>query len=239
MPKLIFDIETIGEDFDSLDQETQDSLTRWIKREAEDDDDYNVKLKDVKEKLGFSPLTGEIVVLGVLDYESDKGVVYYSAPGQDFEEYDQGSFIFKQAAEEEMLKRFWEGAVKYQEFISFNGRTFDAPFIIARSAKYNIKPTKDLMSNRYLNSQNFSAKHIDLLDQLTFYGAVQRRGNLHLWCRFFEIESPKGKGVSGDEVSGLYAKGEYQKIAEYNSWDLRATMELYERWRKYFCGGIG
>ena len=30
--KLIFDIETIGVDFDALDETTQDSLTRWIKK---------------------------------------------------------------------------------------------------------------------------------------------------------------------------------------------------------------
>lgn len=234
MPKLIFDIETIGENFDALDPESQDALTRWIKREAEDDDDYRVKLKDVKEKLGFSPLTGEIVVIGVLDYEKNKAVVYYSASGQNIEEYKKDNVTFKQATEEEMLKKFWEGAAKYQEFISFNGRSFDAPFLVIRSAKYGLKPTKDLMSNRYVNSQKFDAKHIDLLDQLTFYGALQRRGSLHLWCRHFGIKSPKAQGITGDEVSQLYANAEYKKIAEYNSWDLLATKELYEKWRNYF-----
>ena len=91
------------------------------------------------------------------------------------------------------------------------------------------------MSNRYLGSQRFDAKHIDLMDQLSFYGAVwQRKGSLHLWCRLFGIKSPKGQGVNGDEVSGLYAKGEYKKIAEYNSWDLEATKKLYERWQEYY-----
>ena len=33
--KLVFDIETIGSDFDSLDHTTQEVLTRWIKKEAE------------------------------------------------------------------------------------------------------------------------------------------------------------------------------------------------------------
>ena len=32
MPKLIFDIETIGENFDELDQATQEVLTKWIKK---------------------------------------------------------------------------------------------------------------------------------------------------------------------------------------------------------------
>lgn len=234
MSKLIFDIETVGEDFDSLDQETQNSLTRWIKRETKNEEVYNAKLQDLKEGLGFSPLTGEIVALGVFDYEKDKGVVYFSTAGQTLEEYRLGNFFFKPMSEAEMLKNFWQGAGRYQEFITFNGRPFDVPFIMARSAKYKIKPTKDLMSNRYLRTQRFDALHIDLLDQLSYYGAVQRKGSLHLWCRLFGIESPKSQGVTGDDISGLYAKGEYKKIAEYNSRDLVATKELYERWRDYF-----
>ena len=34
MPKLIFDIETVGEDFDSLDLKTQESLTRWLDKDV-------------------------------------------------------------------------------------------------------------------------------------------------------------------------------------------------------------
>ena len=66
--KLIFDIETIGVDFDSLDETTQDSLTRWIKKESTGEEDYQVALEELKNGLGFSPLTGEIVAIGVLDY---------------------------------------------------------------------------------------------------------------------------------------------------------------------------
>ena len=40
---LIFDIETVGADFDELDDTTKSSLTRWIKREAgKDKKKYNV-----------------------------------------------------------------------------------------------------------------------------------------------------------------------------------------------------
>ena len=235
--KLIFDIETIGEDFDALDKETQDSLTRWIKRESKTEEEYQVKLKDLKEELGFSPLTGEIVAFGILDCEKNQGVVYFSAGGNEEreKEYKIDNFVFKPRTEKQMLEDFWRGAMKYYEFVGFNSRSFDVPFIMARSAKHNIKPTKNLMSNRYLGSQKFDAKHIDLLDQLSFYGAVwQRKGSLHCWCRLFGIKSPKGQGVTGDEVSGLYKKGEYKKIAEYNSWDLEATKKLYEKWEGYY-----
>ena len=231
--KLIFDIETVGADFDTLDTTTQDALTKWIKKEADDEPEYKNMLKDLKNGLGFSPLTGEIIAIGVLDADKNKGVVYFSAPGEEAKDFEEDGFTFKVSNEKEMLERFWGGAKEYNEFISFNGRAFDVPFLMIRSAMHGIRPTKDLMSNRYLSSQKFGANHIDLLDQLTFYGALRRRGNLHLWSRAFGIKSPKDTGITGDDVGRLYKEGKYAEIARYNAGDLTATKELYERWSAY------
>ncbi len=231
---LVFDIETIGYKFDEIDETTQASLTRWIKREAGDDQNkYNVLFKDLKDGLGFSPLTGEIVAIGVYDTEKNKGVVYYQSPDIETQEYRQENFIFKSITETEMLKNFWQGASKYQEFISFNGRSFDAPFLMLRSAVHEIRPTVNLMARRYLSSYQQEIRHVDLMDQLTFYGAVRRRGNLHLYCQTFGIKSPKDRGITGDDVQRLFQEKKYQEIAEYNSWDLIATFELYQKWLKY------
>ncbi len=61
MATLIFDIETVGEDFSVMDETTKKSLTRWIKREAYSEVEYEAQLQDLEEGLGFSPLTGQIV----------------------------------------------------------------------------------------------------------------------------------------------------------------------------------
>jgi len=145
---LIFDIETIGEDWEDIDKATQDSLTRWIKREAgEEEEKYNVMLKDLKEGLGFSPLTGEIVAIGIYDDKKGKGAVYFQAGKEKMEEYVKGDFTFKPKTEKEMLALFWAGAKNYGELVSFNGRSFDVPFLLVRSAVHKIKPTINLMSN--------------------------------------------------------------------------------------------
>lgn len=233
MSKLVFDIETIGEDFELLDEDSKKSLTKWIERYAVSDKDYQAKLTEVKEGLGFSPLTGEVVAIGVLDYDKNQGAVYYQAPGQDNKDFEEGGIIFRQMKEEEMLKHFWKGVSEYEEFVTFNGRSFDVPFLIARSAKYKIKPSKDLMSNRYLTSQKSKNLHIDLYDQLSYYGAVRRAGNLHMWCRHFNIESPKAQGVTGDDVTLLFKEEKFKDIAKYNVRDIRATRELYTYWEKY------
>jgi len=233
MPKLIFDIETIGDNFDDLDSATQETLTRWIKKDSENEEEYTKALDELKNGLGFSPLTGQIVAIGVLDYEKNQGVVYFQAPGENLKDFQEENITFKPCSEKEMLENFWKGAEKYNEFITFNGRGFDAPFLAVRSAVHKIKATKDLMSNRYLNSQKFGATHIDLFDQLTFYGAVRRKGGLHLWCRAFGITSPKAQGVTGDDVASLFEEKKYKEIARYNVGDLTATKELYDYWKNY------
>ena len=233
MPKLIFDIETIGEDFDSLDHTSQESLTRWIKKDSETEKEYLRELEALKDGLGFSPFTGEVVAIGVLDYEKNKVVVTYQAPGEEGEEFEEDGVIYKAMSEADMLKNFWKGSEHYNEFVTFNGRCFDVPFLMVRSAVHKIKPTKDLMANRYLSSQRDAAKHVDLQDQMTFYGALRRKGGLHIISRAFGIPSPKESGIKGDDVGRLFTEKRYKDIARYNAGDLYATRDLYTYWKEY------
>jgi DNA polymerase elongation subunit (family B) len=234
MAKLIFDIETVGDDFNSFDETTQDALTHWIEREASGDEkEYARLLENTKNGLGFSPLTGRIVAIGVLDYERNKGAVHFDAPSANIKEFVEGNFTFKSMNEKEMLENFWRGAENYQEFITFNGRGFDVPFMMARSAICGVRPTKDLLSNRYLNLQKFDAKHVDLQDQLSFYGAFQKKGSLHMWSRAFGIKSPKAEGVTGDDVKRLFEEKKFREIAKYNSGDVIATRDLYDKWLEF------
>ncbi|MFH1790015.1 MAG: ribonuclease H-like domain-containing protein [bacterium] len=253
MPTLIFDIETIGENFDSMDETTQSVLTRWVDRDVSDKKEKKDKIQEIKNSTALSPLTGEIVAIGVLDSATKNGAVYYQSPETQANESQmqilvnqialsddkidgnkkkEGVIKLKPMSEKEMLEQFWQLAIKYDAFVSFNGRSFDVPFMLLRSAIHKIIPSKDLMSNRYLNSQKFNAKHIDLFDQFSFYGSAGRKGNLHLFCRAFGIKSPK-QGVCGSDVGNFFAKRKYKEIAEYNVGDIVATDELYQYWEKY------
>lgn len=233
MAKLIFDIETVGEDFDSLDRTSQEALTRWIKKDSESEEEQKRELALIKEGLGFSPFTGEIVAIGVLDYERDKVVIYFQAPGANLKEFEENGVKYKPMGEREMLESFWAGAQNYNEFVTFNGRGFDVPFLAIRSAIHKIKPSKDLMANRYISSQPQSAKHIDLQDQLTFYGALRRKGGLHIIARSFGIKSPKDSGIKGEDVGRLFKEKKFAEIARYNAGDLYATRDLYTYWKDY------
>ena len=232
MRTLVFDIETIGEEWDALDETTQHMLSRWIDRTAKSDEQREAELADLKDGLGFSPLTGSIVAIGLYDLEQEKGVVYYQRTDGKTEELAEGSVALKVRTEKQMLEDFWTGAKAYDMFVTFNGRGFDVPFLLLRSAIHGVKPSRDLMDGRYLYQQK-GAKHIDLADQLSFYGAVFKKASLHLYCRAFGIESPKAAGVTGDDVSALFREGKCEEIARYNVRDIIATAELYRKWQEY------
>jgi hypothetical protein len=220
MKKIVVDIETIGKEFESFDEMSKVYLLRYAETEEE--------IKEAKEALAFSPLTGEIVAIGILNPDTDKGAVFFQAPNNPPEPFEEEGIQFISDTEEGILRRFWDTLTHYDQIITFNGRAFDAPFIILRSAIHKISPTKDLMPNRYSGTS-----HIDLLDQLTFFGSVKRRFSLHMWCKAFGIKSPKEEDITGLKVKDLFKEGRYIEIARYCLGDLYATKELFVYWDKF------
>ncbi|MFI5260715.1 MAG: ribonuclease H-like domain-containing protein [Candidatus Paceibacteria bacterium] len=227
---LVFDIETVGEKWDALDDTTQHNLSWYLRESSKTDEEYEYEMKELKEGMGLSPLTGFIVAIGVYDTEKEKGAVYFSSPDMQIAESEEDGIKYQAMSEKEMLEQFWKVAAVCNEFVSFNGRGFDAPFLVIRSMVHDIVPSKDLLSNRYISMQR-GCVHVDLMDQLTFYGAARFRKSLHLFCRALGIESPKAGGTTGDDVATLYAEKQYAAIAHYNAGDLFATAALYKRWQ--------
>lgn len=219
MPKLIFDIETVGVDFESLDAQSQEYLVKNARTPEEAD--------AVRSNLSFSPLTGQIVAIGILNPDTDKGAVYFQAPGWDKEKSEEEGVQYFPVTENEILEKFWEVIQHYDQYITFNGRSFDCPYIMIRSAILKVKPTRNIMPYRY------GDEHIDLYDRLGFFGAVRRTMSLHMWCQALGIKSPKSEGVTGDDVASLFKEQKYLDIAKYCFGDLRATGLLYEYWNKY------
>ena len=229
MSTLVFDIETIGESWDSFDEITKKTLSRWIERTSKNEIEYQKELENVKSQLGFSPLTGSIVALGMYDVERALGAVYFVGDGVKGLEVD-GEFTYKERTEAELLKEFWEGVKNYDTFVTFNGRAFDVPFLLHRSIAQGIRPSIRLSDRRYLSQQTIPY-HIDLQDELTFYGTMNRRPPLHLFCRAYGIESPKGE-VSGEDVAELFRQKKFRDITHYNARDVIATTQLYEKWKQ-------
>src|SRR5271157_1141126 len=73
MSRIIFDIETFGMDFGSLDPATQEYFLKWADTEDE--------VQRIKESLSFYPLTAEVITIGMLNPDTGKGAVYFQTPG--------------------------------------------------------------------------------------------------------------------------------------------------------------
>ncbi len=214
--RVVFDIETLAYPFDDFDRERQEYLTRLAKTDEE--------RVDAIQKLALSPLTAQILAIGMLNPDTNQGKVYYQGPGEPEASVDGGLVMLVPSTEQEILEQFWKSVQHYRQIVTFNGRGFDCPFVMLRSAMLEVKPTRNLMGNRYAVHE-----HCDLLEQLSFYGA-SRKYNLDFYCRSFGITSPKEEGISGLDVARLHEEKRFRDIAEYCMRDVKATAELFRRW---------
>lgn len=221
MNRVVFDIETLGFPLEEFSQEQQEYLMKGAATEEE--------RADAVARLSLAPFTAQVVAIGMLNPDSGQGKVFYQHPGAHAALSPDGLVEFVPGSEEEVLTEFWKAVGRYGQFITFNGRTFDCPFLMLRSAILKIKPTRNLLPYRYNANE-----HCDLLDQLTFYGAF-RKFTLDFYCRSFGIRSPKSGGISGADVGPLFRGGEYRTIAEYCLGDVRATAELFQRWQSFLA----
>lgn len=224
--KTVLDIETTAFSFESLSETQQEYILRSAEQEK-DDAVREEKKEEAIRYLSLYPFTAKVIVIGMLNAESENSYILFESSTPKEWENSGKQIRYKGMPEKEMLEHFWSLARKFDTLITFNGRNFDLPFLMLRSALLKVKPSKNFLGNRYDTSQ-----HIDLLEQLSFYGQV-RKFNLDFYCHSFGIESPKSKGVTGMDIKELYTAGRIDDIAIYCAGDIRATLELYKIWRDY------
>ena len=225
MRKLIFDIETCSVPFETLSESQREYLLKFAEKEIDPAKKEYLKDEAIR-YTSLYPFTAKCIVIGMYDVEKDKSYVYYESEKPEKWNSENTKVSYKGLPEKEILDSFWKVAMYVDQFITFNGRNFDVPFLMMRSAMLRVKPTKNLMSYRY------GEEHIDLLEQFTFYNTT-RKFNLDFYCHAFGIESPKSKDISGMEVKTLYEAGRIKDIAVYCSKDITATYQLFNIWEEY------
>jgi 3'-5' exonuclease len=219
MNRLVFDIETLAFPLEQFDEVQQEYLLRF----AQDDEQRTEALQ----KLNLYPLTARIIAIGLLNPDTNHGKILYQADTREQRISDDGQIEFLSGTESDLLAGFWDVVTKYDQFITFNGRAFDCPFIMLRSAICGVQPTRNLNPYRY-----DSRIHCDLLDQLSYYGAT-KKFNLDFYCKQFGIESPKSHGISGLDMGTLFAQERFKEIAEYCLGDIKATALLFRKWNTF------
>jgi DNA polymerase elongation subunit (family B) len=217
--RVVFDIETLAYPLASFDAQQQEYLLRFARTEEE--------RSDALLKMNLSPFTARVIAVAMLNPDTLQGRVFYEHPGGQRTAIDDGLVELLPCAEEELLTRFWDAVSHYPRIITFNGRAFDGPFLMLRSAMLGVPSTRNLVPHRFS-----AAEHCDLLEQLTFYGAT-RKFTLDFCCKAFGIRSPKAGGITGLDLGTLVGEGRYREVAEYCLGDVRATAELFLLWEAF------
>jgi predicted PolB exonuclease-like 3'-5' exonuclease len=219
MKKLVIDIETVGTPWEELDAYVREYLIKGL-----NDGDA----EETRRAGGLSPFRGRIIAIGVINIEDGRSCAMYEVPGQTQLSIEKsGSRTYISGSEKQILEKFWEFFEGDSRFITFNGRQFDGPFLMIRSAINGIVPKRDLVGYRYGYHPN-----CDLREVLNFFGTTNARQfkfNLDLACKVFGVETSKGEGLDGRSVETWYRAGRHREIADYCLDDVRATAELYEK----------
>ena len=215
---LTFDIETIPTSRKlkgSLKQGCKEAIISQMKRNFPNNDYSLSDLRKVRNLImSVTPYFGEIVAIAL----------YRSWESSSEETVLTGN-------EKDILTDFWNILEKFKKgtFVSFNGLSFDVPFILKRSMFHGIEPT----NNNFLDLKRYSKwPHFDVKLILSDYDKYAR-GTLDLVCNFLNIKSPKEGKIKAENVYSAYLKGDIGNIAKYCLRDVKATFEVYQILKKY------
>lgn len=218
-PLVAFDIEVAGLEWEEVDEATRHYLMERARRKGD-------REEDVRNRLALVRGLGRVVSIGMWNLDKDQGAVLVHGSGCKWEDFGEvpGTKVYR-GNEREILTEFWKLASTWGTVITYNGRGYDGPVLLTRSAMLDISPTRMFSGYRYQVGE-----HCDLMEVLNFFGAARESFSLDYWCRRFGVESPKGR-MDGSMVADKARKGHYDDIAEYCLRDTRATADLFRKIR--------
>jgi hypothetical protein len=217
MATIAFDIEVAGFPWEEVDEITRGYLLSRA-RTPED-------REAVHERTALYPGLGKVIAIGMWLVDEDRGMLLLEGKTEAAHDWEKvPSSKIQRGNEVELLETFWKMAsARGLRLVSYNGRGYDGPTLMVRSAQLGVRPSINLLPYRY----DISA-HCDLMEIFTFQGGVRDRYSLDYWCRRFDIESPKGS-IDGSQVARAYRDGRIEDIGEYCLRDVRATAQLYTK----------
>ena len=196
---------------DEIPARALDILFRSLRRPEASEGEIEARREEAIERFGLDPTTGRIVCIGLLDAESTHKEAYYGAD------------------EKVLLTAFWQylDRTKPELFVTFNGKSFDFPYINIRSAILEIPPSRPLPIRRYTARPHFDVREVLAGNER------HRRGTLDYFCAIFGIPSPKAE-LDGSQIGDAFRDGRQEEIGRYCLADCQATAELYERVKAFY-----
>ena len=218
---LVFDIETVP----ATDlRKAPPTIAGAVSKHAERNE------WDEGKVMSLSPWLGQCVSLAVGDGEQDprtQDVTVFVVPPPHAAPAPPMPHWIRVVSEVELLRAFWALAGHASCVVSYNGRSFDVPFLVGRSLIHEVPVRVDLISSKYS-----LRPHLDLYQVLGAGAGAGGRGpaSLDVVCWALGLASPKEE-MDGSMVATTYAKGDLASIALYNAGDVRATTAVYQRVR--------
>jgi hypothetical protein len=232
----VVDVETSGPAWAELDRATREYLARraygdeWRTmpepaRAEVVEAGNNDRIKGTALELGLC----RIIAIGI--WHLDHGWALISARTEADEqdgECERGTYSV--CSEATALRTFWRVVAGRSRIVTYNGRNFDGPVLMIRSAQLGVVPTRNLVPYRYDLSE-----HADIADVLSFQGTRREIYSLDYWCRAFGIPSPKDGGVTGATAGEVWEAGEFARLADYVLGDVWAEAQLWDRVAPIAC----
>lgn len=203
MNEIVIDIETIPNQ--NISREILSIAEQKIARKKGANN-------DIDKFCSLNAEFGHICCIGIGEMVGDKFSVITNA------ETDEGV----------VLQRFWnylrEG--KDIKIVSFNGKGFDVPYILKRSAILGVLPSVRISTRRYDITQ-----HFDVMEVLTNYFQGEMF-SLGAYCKLYGIDNCDTS--HGSDIFPLWKAGNIEAIKAHCAADVKATWELYQKIKNYF-----
>jgi 3'-5' exonuclease len=219
MRKLFFDIETAPDMSvpDELLPKEEDLKLGNVKDPEKRAAAVEEKLAKEYERMGLTPLTGRVIAIG------------YKIDGK------PAKVLFGQE-EYQLILSFWDAVRKALDdnwagemptLITFNGKSFDLPYLWLASVRHGIVPALDY--TRY--SAKYRDDHLDL--KMFLSDNFGMRGTLSDWAIRYGIKAPEG---SGKEIFDLFVAGNWKAIAKHCKDDVEVLAKLFDKVGLLFGG---
>lgn len=180
-----------------------DAIERWHASNEEKWQEARIK------ECALSPRLGQVVAIAYADDNGERWV----------------SSMDKFENEADILRVFWSTLKTSKDVCSWNGKGFDFPFLIGRSAILGVKPHLDV--TRYLARYNH-VPHFDLMLALAAGGRFEK---MDLWAT--AMGTPPKLGNGGD-VYGMVQRSEWDTLRAYAQRDADTLLEMAVRCAPFF-----
>ena len=126
-PVVAFDIEVTGLEWEEVDEATRHYLlSRYPDKEG---------VESVQHRLALVRGLGRVVAIAMWNLDTDSGAVLVHGSGNKWEDFSDvpGTKIWR-GNERELLEEYWRLAEDWGTVVTYNGRSYDGPVLMTRSA---------------------------------------------------------------------------------------------------------